>query len=89
MGKGEIAHNEQFLLLPVFSTCIENFLPFSSNMKMSFANCLSLGESNICLLSYHSKLFNSGYSRKNDFSLDQSKIVEGRKQFTLYKMNKS
>ena len=30
VGKGEIAHNEQFLLFPtVFSTRLESFLPFS------------------------------------------------------------
>ena len=32
VGKGEIAHNEQFLLFPVFSTRLENFLSFSSNL---------------------------------------------------------
>ena len=44
-GKGEIAHNEQFLLFPkcfpfpkVFSTCLKNFLPFSSNLQLSSAN---------------------------------------------------
>ena len=35
MGKGEIAHNEQFLLFPVFSTRLDNFLPFSSNLKLT------------------------------------------------------
>ena len=29
VGKGEIACNEQFLLFPVFSTHLENFLSFS------------------------------------------------------------
>ena len=29
--RGEIACYEQFLLFPVFSTLLENFLPFSSN----------------------------------------------------------
>ena len=28
MGKGEVACNKQFLLFPVFSTHLENFLPF-------------------------------------------------------------
>ena len=37
--KGEIAHHEQFLLFPTaFSTCLEKFLPFSSNLKVSSAN---------------------------------------------------
>ena len=31
VGKGEIARNEQFLLFPLFSTRLDNFLPFSSN----------------------------------------------------------
>ena len=46
MGKGEIARNEQFLLFPtVFSNCLENFLSFSSNLKLSSANSFSLEES--------------------------------------------
>ena len=38
VGKGEITRNEQFLLFPVFSTHLDNFLPFSSNLKLSSAN---------------------------------------------------
>ena len=50
-GKGEIALNEQFLLFPtVFSTLLENFLPFSSNLKLSSANSFSLEEYKICRL---------------------------------------
>ena len=38
--KGEIACNEQFLL---FHQCLlENFLPYSSNLKLSSANSFSL-----------------------------------------------
>ena len=49
--KGEIARNEQFLLFPtVFSTHLRNFLPFSSNLKLSSANPFSLEESKICRL---------------------------------------
>ena len=48
MGKGEKAHNEQFLLFPVFSTLLENFLPFSSNLELSSANSFSLEESKVC-----------------------------------------
>ena len=34
VGKGEIARNEQFLLFPqCFSTLLDNFLPFSSNLN--------------------------------------------------------
>ena len=50
VGKGEIAPNEQFLLFPVFSTCLDNCLPFSSNLKLSSANSFSLEESKICRL---------------------------------------
>ena len=50
-GKGEIARNEQFLLFPtVFSTCLENFKPFSLNLKLSSASSFSLEESKICRL---------------------------------------
>ena len=50
LGKGEIAGNEQFLLFPVFSTAFENFLSFSSGLKLSSANSLSSEESKICRL---------------------------------------
>ena len=51
VGKGEIARNEQFLFFPtVFSTLLEDFLPFSSNLKLLSANSFSLGESEICRL---------------------------------------
>ena len=50
VGKGEIARNEQFLLFPVFTTRVENFLSFSSNLKLSSANSFSLEESKICHL---------------------------------------
>ena len=45
VGKGEIAHNEQFLLFPqCFSNHWENFLLFSSNMKLSSADSFNLEE---------------------------------------------
>ena len=50
VGKGEIAHNEQFLLFPVFSTLLENYLPFSLNLNLLSANSFSLEESKICHL---------------------------------------
>ena len=50
-GKGEIARNEQFLLFPsVFSTYLESFLPFSTNLKLSSAKSFSLDEPKICRL---------------------------------------
>ena len=49
VGKGENARNKQFLLFPtMFSTRLENFLPFSSNLKLSSANSFSLEEFKIC-----------------------------------------
>ena len=47
MGKGEIARNEQFLLYPVFSTSLENFLLFTSNSKLLSADCFSVDQSKI------------------------------------------
>ena len=43
-------HNEQFLLFPVFSTLLENFLSCSSNSKLSSANPFNLEESKISRL---------------------------------------
>ena len=50
MGKEETAPIEQFLLFPqCFPTCVENFLPFSSNLKLS-SSAFSLDKSkNFCL----------------------------------------
>ena len=49
-GKGEIAHNEQFLLFPLFSTRWENFRVSLSNLKLSSAKSLKLEGSKICRL---------------------------------------
>ena len=50
-GKGEIARNEQFLLFrQCFLPICMDFLPFSSNLKLSSANSFSLEESKICCL---------------------------------------
>ena len=51
VGKGEIACNGQSLLFPqLFSTCLENCLPFSSNLKLLAANSFSLEGNKICRL---------------------------------------
>ena len=56
--KGEIARNEQFLLFPrVFSTRFKNFLPFSSDLKLSSANSFSLEESKTCRLGKGNNIF--------------------------------
>ena len=39
--------SKHFLLFPVFSTCSNNFLPFSSSLKFSSANSFNLEESKI------------------------------------------
>ena len=44
VGKGEFAHNEHS---SVFTILLENFPPFSSNLKLSSANSISLEESKI------------------------------------------
>ena len=54
-GKGEIAREEQFLLLPYgflsfWKTYLKNFLPFSSNLKLTSVNPFSLEASRICHL---------------------------------------
>ena len=49
--KGEIAHNEQFLLFPqCFSISIGEFSSISSNLGLLSANSLSLEKSKICCL---------------------------------------
>ena len=51
VGKGEIGCNEQFLLFPtMFSTLLENYLPFSSNFKLSSLNSSNLEKSTNCHL---------------------------------------
>ena len=49
-GKRRNCSNEQFLLFPLFSTLLENFLPFSPYLKLSSANSFGLEESEICRL---------------------------------------
>ena len=67
MGKGEIAFNEQFFPFPtMFSTVLENFLSFSSNLKLSSANSLSLEGSKICCLGKVKKFLQS--KTKNDLT---------------------
>ena len=74
VGKGEITHNEQFLLFPVLSTLLENFQTFTSLSK-------SMGECNT-ILSACTKYRPLGKccthpsksSSANSFSLEESKI---------------
>ena len=49
VGIGEIAHYISPFPI-VFSTRLDNFQPFSSNLKLSSANSFSLEESKICRL---------------------------------------
>ena len=49
LGKGEMAHNKQFLFFPtVISTHLDRDLPFSTNLKLLSANSFGLEESEIC-----------------------------------------
>ena len=66
VGKGEIAHNEQFLLFPVFSTGLDNFLPFSSNLKLSSAKPFNSEESKICHLVMGQVLPSYGISKSEN-----------------------
>ena len=51
VGEREIARKQAISPFPtVFSTLLDNFLPFSSNLKLSSANSFSLEESKICHL---------------------------------------
>ena len=67
LGKEEIARNEQFLLFPqCFLIVLENFLPFSSNLKLSSANPFSMVVSEICRLGkvYVAEVYNFVKSKK-------------------------
>ena len=48
--KEKLACHEQYLFFPGFSTGLEDFLAFSSNLKLWSANSLSLEVSKICHL---------------------------------------
>ena len=48
--KNTVGKGEKILLFPVFYTILENFLPFSSNLKVPSANSFGLEESKICRL---------------------------------------
>ena len=50
VGKGEIAHSEQFLLFPQCSLPFWRTFYQSPNLKLLSANCFSLKESKICHL---------------------------------------
>ena len=51
IGKGEIAHDEQFLLFPhCFLSFWRTLVPSHSNLKLSSADSFSLEESKICRL---------------------------------------
>ena len=51
LEKGEIAHDEQFLLFPqCFLPFLENVLQFSSNLKLSSTNSFSVEKSKMCCL---------------------------------------
>ena len=66
VGKGEIAP-----FPTVFSNHLENFLPFSSHMKLSSANSLNLEESKICRLR---KGYNVAFGEK-EFTFSQTTSI--------------
>ena len=66
VGKGEIARNEQISPFPtLFSTCLKNFLPFSSDLKLSSANSFSLEESKILSFGKGLTLYHTNPSLKD------------------------
>ena len=68
VGKREIACNKQFLLfLTVFSTLLENFLQFSSYLKLSSANSFSLEESKL----WHLRKGLTPYKKKKRVKCDK------------------
>ena len=75
VGKGEFACNEQFLLFPqCFFTHLDNFRPFSSNLKLSSAHSFSLEESKICRLVMDYINCNGIILVHDDKILDKSKL---------------
>ena len=50
----------------MFSTRLDNFLPFPSNLKLSSANSLSLEESKICRLVMGKEILQYHKERKHD-----------------------
>ena len=53
VGKWEIAQKAISPFPTIFSTLLENFLPYSSNIKLPSAKSLNLEESKLCLLVKH------------------------------------
>ena len=47
VGQGEIARNNNFSFFRSVFYSLDNFMPFSSNLKLSSANSFSLEESKI------------------------------------------
>ena len=82
-GKGQIARSEQFLLFPqCFSTLLENFPPFSLNLKWSSAKSFSLEESKICRLGKGNSLPNHkivDWSNLKAFANDEIYVTENLK----------
>ena len=61
------AHYEQFLLFPiVFSTNLDNFMPFSSNSKLSESS-FGLEQSKICHLGKGYAIFHNIFLRVIDY----------------------
>ena len=79
VGKEEIARNEQFLLFPqCFLPIWMNFLPFSSNLKLSSANSFSLDQS---------KILSSGNGLRKHQCLSSAVSSSFKKTFTFYRIS--
>ena len=65
-----------FLFPTVFSTCLENFLLFSSNLKLSSADCFNLEELKICHLG-------KGLTKKSSYLSNNSNTSTNNSCFGL------
>ena len=83
VGKGEIAHEEQFLLLPKCFLPFWRTLPFSSNLKLSSANSLSLEESKICCLGKGLNIVGKGEKTGNQHILLFPEYFQTHKAFKV------
>ena len=94
VGKGAIACNEQFLLFPVFSTYFENFLPFSSNLKLKQHSlfptmfCTLLNSQIIILVTFElscANALNLVYSKNLSFGKELKGVTIFQTSFRLSK----
>ena len=83
--KGEIAHYEQFLLFPtVFSTLLDNFLPYFIKFKIVVCKLFSLKESKVCRLGKSFKKLTEPYSLKRELNASANSIEPSEFQNSVF-----